>query len=125
MVSFLGSNALIFIGVIGPISSVVGEKIKCYSDWVDGDGDLIVEEKECPEGVTQCVRRGNSNTPPGATKKILYGCHDGIAPDGCETLEHGEWCICTGNLCNSSSTNSVNFMLALSCLMIAYFKFAF
>ena len=32
-----------------------------------------------------------------------------------------ERCVCTGNLCNSASNQGVNFIMALSCFLIAYF----
>ena len=55
----------------------------------------------------------------------LYDC--GSKPDqqdGCVKKDDDkpEYCVCTGDLCNSSSTIDINLKLALSCLIIVFFK---
>ena len=65
--------------------------------------------------------------------KYTYSCNDKTEKeDGCDKVEQTilghaftETCVCTGNLCNSASAGKINFILAFSCLIPAFFKYAF
>ena len=66
---------------------------------------------------------------------LSYGCSrdKNVRSEGCvketiknysgEVIREIEKCVCTGDLCNSASIKGVNFIMALACFLITYFRF--
>jgi len=110
--------------------------IKCFTGTVvyqGGHEQKILQEEACENGVTQCLKnKGGLNVRNVKGGTYLYSCGDKkVQAEGCVKEEKNiaglvtqktERCVCTGNLCNSASNQGINFYMALSCFLIAYFR---
>jgi len=131
--TFLGLSAFSAV----QSASTDTNSVMCYVETLTDKDTAPSKEAPCNEGVKQCTKStagvsiGNNGVAP-----RIYACASDatIKKEGCtetETTTVGvttktEMCVCTGSLCNSASSNRVNFiMMAFSSFMMACLKFTF